>query len=378
MVLGNLLRAADISCVIVERQSRAHVEQRARAGFLAANTVRILEANGLAAGLNANGQPHDTCSFRGGHGQFELKYGALGRGEIHTVYPQQQLVADLIAEFLDRGGDIRFGTPVTGVHDVTDDRPWLDCRHPDGTAYRLRGAYVAGCDGQHGVARRALPLAAVREYRRDHDVTWLAILAQAPPSMAAVAYAVHDRGFAGQMARTATVTRYYLQVPRGEAPERWGERRIWDELGIRMRTAEFGPLREGPILERLTVDLTATVREPMQYGRLFLVGDAAGVISPSAAKGANLAIMAAQTLATGLITALTRDDQRGLVHYSDDVLPRIWRAQEFSHWMINLLHAPGGDGDEAVFLRALQRAQLVSLRDSRNHQDLFAEKYVGI
>jgi p-hydroxybenzoate 3-monooxygenase len=378
LVLGNLLRAADIGCVIVERQSRAHVEQRARAGFLAANSVRILDENGLATGLHAHGQPHDTCTFRGEHGQFELKYSGLGRGEIHTVYPQQQLVADLIAEFLDRGGEIRFGTTVTGVHDINDDTPWLDCRDADGAAYRLSGVYVAGCDGQHGVARRALPIVATREYRQDHGVTWLAILAQAPQSMAAVAYAVHDRGFAGHMARSATVTRYYLQVPRGEAPEHWDERRIWDELGIRMRTSEYGPLREGPILERRTVELSSTVSEPMQYGRLFLVGDAASLISPSAAKGANLAIMAAQTLAAGLIAALTGDDQRGLVRYSDDCLPQIWRAQEFSHWMINLLHGPAGDGEDAVFLRALQRARLVSLRDSHSHQDFFAENYVGI
>ncbi|MFJ2955547.1 4-hydroxybenzoate 3-monooxygenase [Streptomyces sp. NPDC087270] len=378
LVLGNLLRAAGVTCVIVERQSRAHVERRARAGFLAPHSVRVLEENGLAAGLRARGERHDTCAFRGEHGQFELNYGALGHRQPLTVYPQQDLVADLITAFLDRGGEIRFDTAVTGLHGIDTDRPSVDCAGPDGTAYRLSGAYLAGCDGRHGVARRALPAGAAREYRRYHGVTWLAILAQAPPSMAAVTYAVHDRGFAGHMARSSTVTRYYLQVPRGEDPEEWGERRIWDELAVRMRTAQYEPLHEGPILERTTVDLSSEVREPLQHGRLFLAGDAAALISPSAAKGANLAIMAADTLARALVDALVRDDPGGLARYSGDCLPRLWHAQEFSHWMINLLHGPAGDDDEAVFQRALQRARLTSLRDLRSHQDYFAENYVGI
>lgn len=378
LVLGNVLRAADVGCVILERQARVHVEQRGRAGFLAPAGVRVLDEHGLAGGLLAKGQSHGTCAFRGEHGQFELHYGELGQREVHTVYPQQFLVTDLIAEFLDRGGDIRFGTTVTGMHGLDGDSPSVDCLGPDGDAYRLSGAYVAGCDGQRGAALRALPDGAARSFRRYHGVTWLALLAQAPPSMEAVTYAVHDRGFAGHMARTATVTRFYLQVPRGEDPGEWSDARIWDELGTRMRTEEYGPLREGPILERTTVDLSSAVSVPMQYGRLFLAGDSAGLISPSAAKGANLAIMTARTLAAALTDALTRDDERGLVGYSDACLPRIWHAQEFSHWMIDLLHGPAGDGEDAVFLRRLQRARLLSLRDRRSHQDHFAENYVGI
>jgi p-hydroxybenzoate 3-monooxygenase len=145
-----------------------------------------------------------------------------------------------------------------------------------------------------------------------------------------------------------------------------------------MRTEEFGPLREGPILERTIVDLNSAVSVPMRYGRLFLAGDAASLISPSAAKGANLAIMTARTLAAALTDALVGGDESGLAGYSEACLPRIWHAQEFSHWMINLLHGPVGDGEDAVFLRRLQHARLMSLRDMRSHQDHFAENYVGI
>ncbi|MBV9312494.1 MAG: 4-hydroxybenzoate 3-monooxygenase [Pseudonocardia sp.] len=377
LVLGNLLHAANIDCIIIERQSRAHLEKRARAGLLAANSVRILVDNGLAEGLNAHGRQHDTCVIRGDHGQFELKYSTLGRGEIHTVYPQQNLVADLIAEFLNRGGDLRFDTAVVAMHDIETEQPWLTCRNVDGSEYRLTGSYLAGCDGPYGVSRRFLP-STVRRYRRDHGVRWLAVLAQAPPSMAAVTYALHERGFAGHMPRDETVTRYYLQVPPSEVPREWTDQRIWAELGVRMRTDEYGPLRQGSILEKRIVDMTSEVHDPIRHGRLFVVGDAASLISPAAAKGANLAIMAAHTLATAMIDASNQGDQRALARYSSDCLSRIWRAQEFSHWLINLLHSPADNTEDAVFRRELQRARLTSLRNSQTYQDWFAENYVGI
>jgi p-hydroxybenzoate 3-monooxygenase len=209
-------------------------------------------------------------------------------------------------------------------------------------------------------------------------VTWLALLAEAPPSMAAVMYAMHDNGFAGHMARSPSVTRYYLQVPRGFDAESWSPERIWEELALRMRAEEYGPLREGRIIERRVVDMTSHVMDPIQHNRLMLAGDAASLISPSAAKGANLAIMGVEVLAKALAMALNHGDERALARYSADCLPRIWRAQEFSHWMINLLHGPAGDGQDAVFLRALQRTRLENLRASRAHQDFFAENYVGI
>ncbi|WP_243866262.1 4-hydroxybenzoate 3-monooxygenase [Actinophytocola oryzae] len=371
LVLGNILRARGVDTLVLERNSREYVQNRARAGFLGVHSVRVLTEHGLAGGLLRAGRSHGTCVFRTGEGELTLYYGQLGRGESHVVYPQQDLVTDLVASYLDRGGELRFGVAVTDVDPATGTVRYRDSFG----AGEVTGRFVAGCDGGHGVTRQAVP---GRPATRDHGVSWLAVLAAAPQSMAAVTYALHDRGFAGHMARGPQVTRYYLQVQADDEPSAWTEERIWTALGERMRVGEYWPLRTGPVTERRIVHLRSAVASRLQHGRLFLAGDAASLISPSAAKGANLAIMAAEVLARGITDVLTRDDERVLAAYSRTCLPRIWRAQEFSHWMIELLHAPAGDDPDIGFRRSLRRARLDSLRDSRAHQDFFAENYVGI
>ncbi|MFF3771994.1 4-hydroxybenzoate 3-monooxygenase [Streptomyces sp. NPDC002232] len=379
LVLGNLLVAAGVDCVVLERASRAHIRNRARAGFLAPNTVRVLDRHGLADGLHRDGRSHGTCEFRTGDGRFRLDYGTLGRHERHTVYPQQHLVSDLLERYVGAGGRIRFGTEAVTVHDADGTRPHVTSREPDGRPVRWDARYVAGCDGRHGAARRSLPPDAVR-HRHDHGVSWLGLLAEAPPSLDAVGYAVHDRGFAGHMARGPEVTRYYLECHRGTPADAWSEERIWDELDLRMRAEKYGPLRRGPIVERGVVDLTCDVVEPLRHGSLLLAGDAASLTAPAAAKGANLAVLEAELLADALTDALRRGDAGALDRYSARSLAFIWRAQEFTQWMTGLLHAlPGQDRSGGSFFQAsVRRARLDSLRTSRAHQDWFAENYVGV
>ncbi|MFE0508661.1 FAD-dependent monooxygenase [Streptomyces sp. NPDC058964] len=240
LVLGNLLHGSGIDCVILERADRAHVQTRARAGFLATNTVRLLDRHGLADGLHRRGREHGTCEFRTEDGRFRLDHGSLGRGEGHTVYPQQELVTDLLTQFLSAGGRIRFGTKAVTVLGAHGTRPSVTVHEADGRPGRWQARYVAGCDGRHGAARRSLPPGAVRRHRRDHGVSWLGLLVEAPPSLDAVGYAVNSRGFAGHMARSAEVTRYYLQWEHDRPADAWCEERIWDELELRMLAADYG------------------------------------------------------------------------------------------------------------------------------------------
>lgn len=372
LVLGNILRAAGIDVLILERRDRAHIEQRARAGFLAPAGVAVLAEHGLDTGLRTGGRTHHSCEFRSGDGRIELSYDELGRGEVHTVYPQQRLVTDLVAEYLRRGGELRCATTAERIGDEPGQRPWVLARAAGGESHRITARYLVGCDGARGAARRA-----VRGPRstRDYAITWLALLAQAPPTTDTVAYGVHPDGFAGQMPRSPEVTRYYLQCADADAL-RWSEDRVWSALSTRLRADRYGPLRTGPILERGLVRLRSEILDPIQQGRLFLAGDAASTISPAAAKGANLAILTARSLAAALIAAVDHGDESALRRHSADCVPRIRRAHEFSHWMIGLLHPP--TGPHAGFDRELQQARLHSLATSRPHQDFFAENYVGI
>ncbi|MER5866799.1 4-hydroxybenzoate 3-monooxygenase [Kitasatospora sp. NPDC002040] len=378
LVLGNVLLAAGVDCVILERADRARLAARPRAGFLAPNTVRVLDRHRLAEGLHRHGREHAACEFRTEDGSFRLDYGARGRGERHTVYPQHLLVGDLLAHFQQNGGQVRFGVEALAVLDTRTSRPRVTARRADGPPETWQARYVAGCDGRHGAARRSLPPGAFRHHRYDHGVSWLGLLAEAPPSLDAVGYAVHPNGFAGHMARTSSVTRYYLQTGRGGSPEDWSEARIWRELELRMRAAEHGPLHHGPIVQRTLVDFESDVIEPLRHGSLFLAGDAASLLCPAAAKGANLAVLEAELLAEALVADLLHGEAGGLATYSERCLRYIWRAQEFSHWMVRLLHAAPGDEAGAPFHDALRRSRLDSLRSSRSHQDWFAEHYVGV
>ncbi|MEV7415334.1 4-hydroxybenzoate 3-monooxygenase [Streptomyces sp. NPDC089919] len=377
LVLGNLLLRAGIDCVVLERAGREQLHARARAGFLVPHTARVLERHGLAEGLRKRGREHGVCEFRTDDGRFRLDYRQLGRGEQHTVYPQHDLVADLLSVYEAGGGRIRFGTEARAVSGADGPSPIVTARTDDGRPEQWRGRYVAACDGRHGAGRRSLPPNAVRHHT-DHGVSWLGLLAQAPPSLDAVGYAVHPDGFAGHMARSADITRYYLQCPADATADDWSEEQIWDQLSRRLRADEYGPLRRGPIVQRGVVRLESDVLEPLRYGSLFLAGDAAALISPSAAKGANLAVLEAELLAQALTAALAHGEAAELDRYSERCLAHIWRAQEFSHWMIQLLHAPQGPAGTAQFQDRLRRSRLYALRSSRTQQDWFAENYVGI
>jgi p-hydroxybenzoate 3-monooxygenase len=374
LAVGNILRDAAVDCLVLETETREFIEQRPRAGVLEERAVRGLEQRGLAGRLLERAQRHTECEFRFDGQGYRLAYQEL-TGHHHFVYPQPLLVTDLVREYADvRGGAIRFGVRDVQLHGLDSDRPTVSYLDPEtGRRELVRCAFVAGCDGARGVTRSVLPQRA-RVARHDYGVGWLALLAEAPPSSDCVVFGVHPRGFAGHMARSPEVTRYYLQCPPGDDPDAWSHERVWSELQERLGAADRPPLTEGRLIEKRVLDMHNCVVEPMVFGRLFLAGDAAHLTAPIAAKGMNLALHDAFLLGDGLVEYLTRGEPAGLKGYSDACLGRVWEYQEFSQWLSEVYHgASSGDAYRA----GTTLARLRRLFASPAAAAAFAEQYLG-
>jgi p-hydroxybenzoate 3-monooxygenase len=285
-----------------------------------------------------------------------------------TIYGQQEVVKDLIAARLERGGALHFEVSGVEVHGLGSESPRITYAH-DGASHELECEFIAGCDGFHGVCRPAIPDGVLSEHELVYPFGWLGILAEAPPSTHELIYAWHENGFALHSMRSPSVSRLYLQVPAGEDVDEWPDDRIWAELRARL-----GDVNEGPILEKGITPVRSFVAEPMQHGRMFLAGDAAHIVPPTGAKGLNLAVNDVRLLAAAL-TAWYADGSTGALDgYSRAALRRVWRAQDFSNYMTQLLHDLGG----GAFQRGLQLARLEYLERSEAAAKSLAENYVGL
>ncbi|WP_340383706.1 4-hydroxybenzoate 3-monooxygenase [Streptomyces sp. SS7] len=376
LTVGNILRAASVDCVVLETESRAFIEQRPRAGVIEEWAVNGLRRRGLADFLLARAQRHTACEFRFGGERYRFPYGDL-TGRHHWVYPQPLLVTDLVREYVDvRGGDARFSVRDVELRDLDGGHPSVSytCRD-SGERRMLACEFVVGADGARGVSRAAMPPGHARTARHDYGVAWLALLAEAPPSSDCVVFGVHENGFAGHMARSPEVTRYYLQCPPGDDPENWPDDRIWSELHVRLAGGPGAEaLTEGPLTEKRVLALHDYVVEPMTYGRLFLAGDAAHAVAPIAAKGMNLALHDAFLLGDALVAYLDGGDGEGLDGYSEACLRRVWDYQEFSQWLSEVYH---GTASKDPFRAGTTFARLRRLFTSPVAAAAFAEQYLG-
>ncbi|WP_328593138.1 4-hydroxybenzoate 3-monooxygenase [Lentzea tibetensis] len=374
LTLANLTLQSGIPCVVLERSSRREVETRPRAGVLEHRSVELLERHGLADRLLAQADRHGTCEFRVNGQAFQVDYADLYGGRTHYVYPQQEVVTDLIAAFIEGGGDIRFSVDDVTLHDLTSESPRVAWTSADGVRDEISCDFVAGCDGFHSVSRRSIPSGYLQELVHHHGIGWLSILAEAPPSTKAIIYSLHPDGFAGHMLRSSTVSRYYLQVDPSESVDNWPDDRVWMELQKRLSLADGSwRLTTGKITEKRILDMRSHVVEPMSYGRLYLLGDAAHIITPVGAKGMNLAMNDAAVLSSALTEYYKAGDETGLKTYSDDCLRRVWRAQEFSQWMVGMIHT----SLDTPFQARLAQARLEHLASSKAYAASFAENYVG-
>jgi p-hydroxybenzoate 3-monooxygenase len=372
LTLARLLEVAGIDSVVLEARSREYCEARIRAGVLEQGTVDLLQEIGVGERMAREGIVHGGIYLQFDGERHHVPMSEL-TGRSILIYGQTEVVKDLIAARIASGLPLNFEVSDVSVHDLDGDRPRIRFTH-DGVDEELDCDVVAGCDGFHGVCRPTIPDGVLSAFEREYPFGWLGILAQVAPSMDELVYAHSDRGFALLSLRSPERSRYYVQVRHDEDVEEWPDDRVWEELG--RRTALDGwALEEGPILEKGVTGMRSFVVEPMQYGRLFLAGDAAHIVPPTGAKGLNLAISDVRILAEALVDWYRNGSTTGLDGYSSACLRRVWRAEHFSWWMTSMLHKlEGGDAFDAQ----LQLSQLRYVTSSAAAATSLAENYVGL
>jgi p-hydroxybenzoate 3-monooxygenase len=372
LMLGLALTRAGIAVTVIERQSRAHVLARIRAGVLEPGTVAFLDSLGCGARLAAEGIRHGGTNLATAQGMFRVDFEA-SVGRVVTVYGQTEVTRDLYAAVDAAGIAVVHEAAGVALHDVDTDRPSVTWE-AGGTAHRLRCDYVAGCDGFHGPSRQAIPAAARTEYERVYPFGWLGVLSHTAPAAEELIYANHPRGFALASLRNPRLSRYYIQVPLADRVEDWTEAAFWDELRRRLPPEVAEAMETGPAIETSIAPLRSFVTEPMRWGRLFLAGDAAHIVPPTGAKGLNLAAGDVRDLALALIAA-HGGDRAALDLYSPRALRRVWAAVRFSWWMTGMLHRFPGQTD---FDQKIQEAELHQLRSLPQAQAAMAANYVGL
>jgi p-hydroxybenzoate 3-monooxygenase len=373
LVLAALLRLRGIESVVLEARKRDYVEARVRAGVLEQGTVDLLIALGVGDRLEREGLVHHGIELRFGGGGHRIAFDELTGGKGITIYGQQEVVKDLIADRDDAGEPLVFEAEAVAIEAI-DSRPVIRYRH-NGEELALRCEFVAGCDGFHGVSREALPAAALTVREHEYPFAWLGILAEVPPSSDELIYAHHERGFALHSMRSTELSRLYLQCDPADRIEDWSDERIWEELQRRLHRDDGWELHQGTIVERGITPLRSFVATPMRYGRLCLAGDAVHIVPATGAKGLNLAVADVRVLAEALAAWFERGDEELLDAYTDHCLSRVWRAQHFASWMTRMLHRYS-DGDP--FETDLQLAQLEYVVGSRAAATTLAENYVGL
>ncbi|MFC5137990.1 FAD-dependent monooxygenase [Actinomycetospora rhizophila] len=373
LILAWLLQRAGVATTVIESQPREELGKLPKAGIVEYRTVQLLTAEGLGDTVLEFAAENHRCEFRTADESVLVDYGALTGGRPHYVFPQHALVDRVATSLLERGGEVLFGHRVTGVEQDAEGAT-VHATGPDGPR-ELEAEVVIGCDGAGSAVARSLA-GVVTQHDRRHPQRFLVISAAMPPLVDHTIYAAHPRGYAAHMRRLPEVTRLYLEVPGDQSPADWPHDRIRDEVGRRL-----GASLDGVELPEVDVlDLRTRVTTPMQHGRVFLVGDAAHLITPAGGKGMNLAIFDAVELAHGLIERFGPDaDPTRTERYSATRLPAIWRTQAFSDWFLRIMTAPPGAGDARDgFGLGLREGWVSSLQRDPLLRRWFAHAYAGV
>ena len=373
LLLSQLLARAGIDSVIVENRSRAYCEARIRAGLLEQGTIDLLRDVGCGARMDREGLPHDGIELRFGGKTHRIDIHALTDRRV-MIYGQHEIVKDMIGVRLAEGGHILFEVEGTRVHGLDSKTPSVHCRH-NGEDVEIQCDIIAGCDGFHGICRPSIPDGVLTIYDHPYPMGWLGFLVEAPPLHHELIYTSSPRGFALFTMRSMTVSRLYLQCSPDEDVEDWPDDRVWEEFAARLAGDDDRKLSVGPITQKIVTEMRSFVCEPMQYGNLFLAGDAAHIVPPTGAKGMNLAVADVRRLARAAERFFKQGQRDLLDGYSQACLKRVWRAQHFSWWMTCLMHNFDSHG---AFERRAQQSEREYVVSSANAARTLAENYAGM
>ena len=374
LLLSQLLHRRGIDNVILERQSRAYVMGRIRAGVIEQGMAALLREAGVGERMDREGLIHTGFKIAFGGRAERIDLESLTGGDVVMVYGQTQITRDLYEARDAMGGVIIDEAADVMPHGIDGDAPSVTFVK-DGVEERIECDFVAACDGYHGVGRTVIPADVLRTYERVYPFGWLGVLSETRPIDEDLMYSNHERGFALCSMRSHSLSRYYIQCDVDEDIEEWPDERFWDELRARLPDSYATILETGPSIEKSIAPLRSFVAEPLSHGRLFIAGDAGHIVPPTGAKGLNLAASDIYYLSRAFFAHYEDGDDDGLQNYSERALARVWKAERFSWWMTNMLHK---FPDQGAFGAKMQQAELAYLFSSKAAMTALAENYVGL
>ena len=373
LMLSHLLDRAGIANVVIDNRTREQIESTVRAGILEVDSVNMLVDTGVSDRVFRDGHAHDGIDLRFGGQSHRIDFKGLV-GESAWLYPQTDVFIDLADARERDGADVRFGIAHAEVFEVTGDRPLIVYTDAEGEQHQIRCDYLVGADGSRSVCRQQMPESQRRHFFKEYPFAWFGFLVEAPPSAPELVYAHSEHGFALISQRTDVLQRMYFQCDPEEDVAQWSDDRIWETMQARVAGPDGFTLKQGPISDQAVLRFRSFVCEPMRYGSMLLVGDAAHTVPPTGAKGLNLAMADVKILAEVLERSVKTGDKDVLNEYGPRALDRVWRAQQFSYWMTTMLHTlPNADD----FDNRRQVAELQSVVSSVAGSTYLAEAYTG-
>jgi len=374
LLLGQLLHNAGIDNIIIERVTPDHVLSRIRAGLLEEDFVEMVKEAGVYDRMGKEGLVHDgfEIAFDGQIRRIDLKKYSGGKQVV--VYGQTEITKDLMDARDASSAQTVYEVSDVEIHDPKTDSPYVTYTTKEGNHERIDCDYVAGCDGFHGVSRKTIPENMRTEHEKLYNVGWLGVLSDTPPISDELIYGTSDRGFFLCSMRSETRSRYYVDVTMEEKVEDWSDHRFWEELKSRLPESIRGNLVTGPSIEKSIAPLRSFITEPMQYGHLFLVGDAAHIVPPTGAKGLNLASSDVNYLYRIMLKVYKENKPEAIEQYSKLCLKRIWKSEHFSWWMTTMLHKLSDN----TFELGVQKSELDYFTGTETGLRVIAENYVGL